>query len=157
MGITHLFTVTQNTTERVEERTNEQIRTWVSFNRKKGEVYVTLFGEFCELARACTRTKLPQKPLAMLTSVDCVLLLLLTTLSSWPFTFAFLCQLLSLSSLQPSFPGPFLVSSEILCLGPLCGFCAKTDNEILWPAPIQTEMNATYCVTNVIVLIFLYS
>ena len=40
------------------------------------------FCAFFELTRACTRVKLPQKPLAMLTSVDCVLLLLLTALSS---------------------------------------------------------------------------
>ena len=50
---------------------------------------------------------------------------------------------LSLSSLGPSFPPPLPVS----CSGPLCGFRAKTDKEILWVAPTQTETNATHHVT----------
>ena len=53
----------------------------------------------------------------------------------------------SLSSLGPSFPPPFPVSWEISPSGPFCGFCAKTDKAILRPAPKQTEMNATHCVT----------
>ena len=54
---------------------------------------------------------------------------------------------LSLSSLGPSFPPPLSVSLGISPSGPLFGFHAKTDKEILWPAPTETEMNATYCVT----------
>ena len=55
---------------------------------------------------------------------------------------------LSLSSLGPSFRPPFPVSREISPAGILCGFRAKADKDILWPAPPQTEMNATYCATN---------
>ena len=78
-------------------------------------------------------------------SVDCVLLC--TAISSRLFSSAFLCQLFSLSSLGPSFSRPFPVLQDISPSGPLCGFRAKTDKEILWLAPTQTEMNATYCVT----------
>ena len=39
------------------------------------------------------------------------------------------CQLVSLSSLGPSFPPPLLVSREISPSGPLCGFHAKTDRD----------------------------
>ena len=75
------------------------------------EEFRNTFCTFCEPTRACTRAKLPQKPLAMLTSVDCVLLFLLTALSSrlifslpfcwlspssrfcWPPSSGLLCQL----------------------------------------------------------------
>ena len=72
-------------------------------------------------------------------SANCVLLW--TAISNRLFSSALLC--LSLSSLGPTFPPPLLVS----CSGPLCGFCTKTDKEILWVAPSQTEMNASHCVT----------
>ena len=96
-GITHFFTATQNITERVEEVTNEQVRTSVSSKHKKGEFYVTLF---CAALRAFVEyrgrvfcAKLPQKPLAMLTSVDSVLLLLSTAISSRLVSSALRCQL----------------------------------------------------------------
>ena len=79
--------------------------------------------------------KLPQKPLAMLTFIDCALLLFLTALSSRLVSPALLCQLpLSV------FPPPLPVSLEISPSVPLCGFHAKADKEILRPAPVQTEM-----------------
>ena len=57
--------------------------------------------------------KLPKKPLAMLTSVDCVLLLLLTAISNRLVSLALRCQMPSLSSLGPSFSPPLPVSREI--------------------------------------------
>ena len=65
-----------------------------------------------------------------LSQADCSLL---PSFVNWP----------SLSSLGPSFPPPLPVSHS----GPLCGFRAKTDKEILWVAPTQTETNATHRVT----------
>ena len=83
-------------------------------------------------------------------SADCVLLW--TATSSWLFSSALLCQL-TLSVFSPTnFLRPLPVSWEISPSGPLCGFRAKPDKEILWPAPIQTERNATHCVTTLIIL-----
>ena len=73
--------------------------------------------------------KLPQKQQAMVSSVGCVLLLLLTALSSRLVSSAFLCQL-TLSV----FSWTFIHSST--------SGLAITDKEILWPAPTQTEMDA---------------
>ena len=70
-------------------------------------------------------------------SADCVILR--TASSSRLVSSALLCQLLSLSSLEPSFPPLLLVSREISSSGPLCGFRAKTDKEIVRVTPTQTE------------------
>ena len=43
----------------------------------------------------------------------------------------------------PSFPHFWEISPS----ASLCRFRAKTDKEILWPAPKQTDMNAIYCIT----------
>ena len=59
---------------------------------------------------------------------------------------------LSLSSLGPSFSPPLPVVWANSPSGSLCGFRAKTDKEILWPALIQKEMNATYCVTIITII-----
>ena len=88
----------------------------------------------------------PASIFSLLPSANCVLLWAAT--SSQLFSYALLVNWLSLSSLGLSFPPPLSVSREISPSDLLCGFCAKTDKEILWPAPIQTEMNTTYCVTN---------
>ena len=85
----------------------------------------------CRLLRACILRETSTKPLGMLThllialfpsldrpvsislspSADCVLLS--TALSSRLFSSVLVCQLLSLSSLGPSFPPPLPVSREI--------------------------------------------
>ena len=94
----------------------------------------------------------------MLTSVDYVLLLLLTALSNrlissadclllWPtlISCAILLTVL-LSSLGPSFPRPLPVSRTC----PLCGLSDKTDKGIVWLAPTHTNTtNAQHRVTEV--------
>ena len=51
--------------------------------------------------------------------------------------------------LGPSVPCPLLVSWEISCASPLCGFRVKTDKGILRLAPTPTEINATHRVTRI--------
>ena len=80
-------------------------------------------------------------------SADCVLLW--TAISTRLFSSVLLCQLLSLSSLGPSSPPPLPVSREISPSGPLCGFHAKADKEILWPA--HTHTNTTNSQHSVII------
>ena len=69
-GITRFFMASQNTTERVEERTNEQTRDWVSSKCKKEEVYVTPLCRspcICRLSRAYILRETSTKRLRMLT------------------------------------------------------------------------------------------
>ena len=157
-GITHFFMDTQNTTERVEEK-NKQT------NTDLGQLQAQEGGSLCDtfvqlsvhlqaiageyLHETCTKplgilTHLLTVFSALLPSSHCRLRPSLDSLSQAD------CSLLpsfvnclSLSSLGPSFPPPLLVS----CSGSLCGFCAKTEKEILWVTPTQTEMNATHHIT----------
>ena len=67
-----IYRHTKHTTDMVEEkdkRTNNDL----SQRQAQEGVFRATFCAFCELTRACTRAKLSQKPLAMLTSVDCSL------------------------------------------------------------------------------------
>ena len=77
-------------------------------------------------------------------STDC--LLLWTAISSRLFSSAFHCQLI-----LSVFSGTFLSSSTSGLTGDLVlrlfVWVSSQNKEILWPAPTQTEMNASYCVT----------
>ena len=68
-GYLTIFTGTQHTTERVEEKNKQTNKHGLGSapSARKGEVYDT-FCAFCELTRACTQVKTLTKPLAMLTS-----------------------------------------------------------------------------------------
>ena len=156
-GISHFFTDTQSTTERVEEKnkqTNKQTRAWVSSKRKKER---SLWHFLCIrwVNASVYSSKILTKPLAMLT---CLLALVnpasvgqqvlavvfltpvllsslhcfhLLTASFWsPLSTNSLCLLWDLPSLVY-----FRSRGRISRSYPLCGFRAKVDKGILWLAP----------------------
>ena len=129
---------------RWKKRTNEQTWTWVSSKRKKGEFYVTLLCIspcICRLSRTFILRETSTKPLGVLThlltallpSSHCLLQLTVSFSGQLPQVdyslLPFFINWVSLSSLGRSFPPPL----------PLCGLRAKTEKEILWVAPTQTE------------------
>ena len=64
--ISHSFTHTQSTTERVEEKNKRLNTDWGLLQAQEGEVRDT-YCALCELTRVCTQAKTLTKPLAMLT------------------------------------------------------------------------------------------
>ena len=169
-GISHFFTATKDTTDRVEGRTNEQYGLGSVPSARKGVLcddFVQLFVHFVDYRGRVFFAKLLQKPLGMLTH------LLLSSLSAsfcWPFfpwtaisrrlvSSAVRCRLLSLGSFVnwtslgsfvnclSVFSCIFLSSSTsglvvYLELRPLCGFRTKTDKNIVCPesTPIFTRI-----------------
>ena len=93
----------------------------------------------------------------LVSSLPCSHLLTDLFLTALSCLLSFSADCVLLSSLGPFFPRPLLVSWEILCASPLCGFCAKTDKGILWLAPTPTEMNPTYHIMNHCWVIFCQS
>ena len=106
------------------------------------------FSCICRLSWACifraTFTKATKNAHSSLTFfLHCLLQLTVLPLDCYLMPSCFFCPPLSttslrlplstdpLSSLGPSSPCPLLVSQEISPFGPLCGFCAKTDKEII--------------------------
>ena len=136
------------TTKRVEERTNDQIWTWVSSKHKKGES-VLHFSRICRLSQACILRETWSKPLrngnSNLTVFSHCLLLWpsfpWTAIWSWPSTSALLYQLALSVFSQTFLPSSTFGLAGDLVLSRLSGFRAKTDKEIVWVAPTQTETN----------------
>ena len=112
----------------------------------------------CRLSRACilreTSIKATRNANSYLTVFPhCLLLLTVLPLDCYlkptvllcsPLSTGSLCLPLStdpLSSMGPSFPRPHPLSQEVSPLGPLCGFRAKADKEILWPAHTPNTTN----------------
>ena len=155
LGYFTFFTDTQSTTEKVEQnnkRTNEDL----GLLQAEEERNLKHFCASCELTWVCTQENTLTGPLAMLTnlsalfiSVDCLLsspfCWLCPSLDFYPLPTVLFCSFLltillltalsCLLSQGSSFPRPLPVSREISHAGPLCGFCARTDKEILWHAP----------------------
>ena len=139
--------------------------TLVSSKRQKDESVWHFSGSslfICRLYRTCILRETSTKPQGMLTHLwlssliafFCWPSFLWTAISSQRSSSIRLCQLtLSVSS------GTFLPSSTScfardIVLSPFCGFCAKTDKEIICVMPTQTETDCyTLCHT---VLIYLY-
>ena len=123
--------------------------------------------EFAGYLQACNLREISTKPLGMLThlltvqlpSSPCLLLLTVSffgqlSQADCPLLSSFVNSL-SLSSLRPSFPRPLPVSWEILYSGSLCGFNAKADKVIPWPAHThKRKRNATHRVTLRRIIIF---
>ena len=113
---------------------------------KKEKDYVTLLCRFlsiCRLSLACIWRETSRKPQGMLTHL-CLLLLIVLPLDSYLKPTVLLCPALStaLSVFSRTFlPSSTSVLAGDLALSPLCGFRAKTDKEIVWVAPTQTETN----------------
>ena len=165
-GISHFFTDTQLTTERMKEKKNKQSCAWVSSKRKKGEVgdtFVELFMHLQAIARVYSR-KTSTKPLGMLTdllglvntasvgqqvqtvdfltSPDCSLPP--SVFFSWLTSF---CLLPPADNLET-----FLLSSSFGLVGDLpCKRLAWVSRQniqrVPWLAPTPTETNATHRVT----------
>ena len=128
---------------------NEQTQTWVSSKHKKGEDCDT-FLAFYELSRACIWVKVTrnadssshigQPSLWIHTSQQSAsphFYVLPSSLFCLPLSTGLFCRLLL--TLEPSFPRLLLVSWEISCASPLCGFHAKTDKGIFWLALSHTH------------------
>ena len=170
---TFLYQHTKYTIERMEEKNNHGL--WLVLSAREGGVCDTfvLLSVHLQAITGGYLRETSTKPLGMLTYLIALVnpasvgqqvlaAAFLTSvdwsplcpgLISWPTRSVNWSLLLSsadcvlLASLGPSFPRPLPVSWEISRTGPLCGFRAKTDKGILWPASTHTETNATHCVT----------
>ena len=147
-GISHCFTNTQYTTERVKDKKNKQARTWVSSKSKKGEVWALFlhsvvfsasgYRERVSVRNSHTATRNPdssshvgrlrsyllaqQPPLSFPTSVDC------------PGTLPFL----------DFFRSRRRSRAQALCVG----FAQKQTKESSdWHSPTPTDMNTTHRAT----------
>ena len=157
--ITHFFNVhiKYNREGGKKEQTNKHgLRSAPS--ARKG-VCDTLHSPFiCRLSQACVLREISTKATRNSNSSLTVFphwLLLLTVLPlnsylkpavllSSPLSTGSLCLPLStdpLSSLRPFSPPLLPVSREVSPLGPLCGFCARSDKEILCPTHIHNTTN----------------
>ena len=97
----------------------------------------------CRLSRACilreTSTKATRNANSSLTIFPhCLLLLTVLPLDCYLKPTVLLCSPLSTASLCLPLSTPLRVSQDVSPLGPLCGFRAKADKEILWPAHTHT-------------------
>ena len=91
------------------------------------------------LSDFCWLSSLPCFHLLLPPSADC--LILWTAISCWLSSSALRCQL-ALSVFSRTFlPSSTSDLAGDFTLSPLCGFCTKTEKEIVWVAPAQTETN----------------
>ena len=150
-GITHFFTDTQSTTERLGEK-NKRINTDLGrLQAQERGICVPLLCSFlciCRLEGMYFAQNFYKDTwnanLSLTVFSHCLLLptvLPWTAISNQLLFSALLCQLALIV-----FSGTFLPASTSgltgdLAPSPLCGFRAKTDKEIVWVAPTQTETN----------------
>ena len=157
-GISHFTTATQNTTEGVEGRTNEQHGLGSAPSEKMDFCDTLHYLCICRLSPACilreTSTKATRNANSSLTVFPhCLLLLTVLPLDCYltptglfcsPLSTASFCLPLSthtVSSLVSSSSRPLPVSQEISSSSHLFRFHAKADKEIVWPAHTPTQHN----------------
>ena len=145
-GISHFFTATKNTTERVEEEQTNQHGVGSTPSARKGVLwrFCAVFRTFVDYRGRVFCAKLQQSYKECQLIFDCLPSLPPSADRPSP---GLRCRLLSLGSFvnSPSvFSRTFLSSSTSGLVGdlelrPLCGFRAKANEEILWPAHTHTQ------------------
>ena len=171
--ITHFITATQNTTKSVEGRTNELYGLGSVPSTRKGSLcddFVQLFVHlqtimgvyFVRDFYKATRNS----NLSLTVIPRCLLLLTVLPPDCYLNPTVLLCSPLSTALSLGSFVNwPFLFSrtflfsstsglAEDLVFSPLCGFRAKAEKEILWPAHIHTQHNEWLHSVTVLILLF---
>ena len=146
-GITHFFKATQKY-NREDGRKNKRTNTDLGqLQAQEREFCDTLHSPcICRLSPVCilreTSTKATRNANScLIVFPHCHLLLTILLLDCYLTPTGLFCS--PLSTALCVFPGTFLSSSTSglvgdLVLSPLCGFCAKTDEELVWVAPTQT-------------------
>ena len=146
-GALHISLRTHKTQPSGWKKTNKRTNTDLSQleAQERGRLCNTLCSSpcICRLSRACILRQTSTNPWNVDSSLDCLLplppsadrVLPWTTISSRLISSDFLSQLSSLCPLPDLSSLHLFVSLEISLYGPLCGFRAKTEKEILWSAP----------------------